>query len=143
MRRRLIFAAFAYADNDKNDYCNSVGQKLKELFTGKGDSGNIAGGDIESSEDKRAEDRKVGLPDGEDNEGDSKPADIVDYIFPVAVKVVHNEGKSAETCYSATDTGGEVAITGNVDTCGIGGSGVFTYGTKVKSYAGTVEDKAG
>ena len=108
--RRLVFLAVTDAGENKHDYRYHVGKHFENFLAGEAYAGDIAAGDVESTEDKRAENSQMGLPHGEDNQSDGQPADGIDAVFPVTVKVVHNEGKTAEACDGAADTGGGITV---------------------------------
>ena len=71
------------------------------------------------------EDAEIGLPDGEDNERDCKPAAVAEAVVrPDAVCVVHDVVETAETRYNAADDCRDIFVSADVDArrvtcCGI------------------------
>lgn len=108
--RRLVFFAVTDAGEDKHDNRYHVGEHFENFLTCEAYACDVAAGDVESTEDKGAEDGQMRLPHGEDNQSDGQPADGVDAVFPVTVKVVHDEGETAQTCDGTADAGGSVAV---------------------------------
>ena len=85
--RGLIFFAASGTCDNKNNYCYKVGEHFEKLLVRKGNSVfcKEAAGNIKSAENKGAYYAEVWLPNGENNQGNGKPALIINHIFPGAV----------------------------------------------------------
>ena len=97
--RRLIFPLASDAGDDQHHQGNHVGNHLIKLLvlhvihTG----GDVQIDDVQTAEQEGGQDAYIRSPDGEDHQGDGKPAPIAEGVVgPDAAGVVHNIVKSAQ-----------------------------------------------
>ncbi len=136
----MIFAFFTDAGDDEHDNGDDIRQHFKDGGQVHRQSGHHTGNGgsrhKEESEQGGAEDAQVRSPKSKDNKRDGEPTERLNALVCLAgAGVVDDVEQSAEGCNAGADAGGAVFIGGHIDAGGVGGGGVFTHGTQVKTGA--------
>mgnify|MGYP000143755827 FL=1 len=143
-RGRQILALAAHTDRDKDDYRNNIGSHHEQLLRAEAEVRDVVVNDHETAEEERAEDAEVGLPDGEDNERDCKPAAVAEAVVrPDAVRVVHDVVETAETRYNAADDCRDIFVSADVDASCVTSCGILADRAQLKSCARVLEEIGG
>ena len=143
-RGRQILALAAHADRDKDDYRNNIGSHHEQLLRAEAEVRDVVVNDHETAEEERAEDAEIGLPDGEDNERDCKPAAVAEAVVrPDAVRVVHDVVETAETRYNATDDCRDIFVSADVDARRVTRCGILANRAQLKPCARVLEEIGG
>ena len=143
-RGRQILALAAHADRDKDDYRNNIGSHHEQFLRAEAEVRDVVVNDHETAEEERAEDAEIGLPDGEDNERDCKPAAVAEAVVrPDAVRVVHDVVETAETRYNAADDCRDIFVSADVDARRVTCCGILADRAQLKSCARVLKEIGG
>ena len=139
--RGLVFPLVAHAGNDQNDDGDDIGEHFVQLLDGQiGSRGKEQVQDVQAAEQEGGQDAHIGTPDGENHEGDGKPAPVAEGVVgPDAAGVVHHIVQSAQTRDHTAYAGSHILILAHIDTGGIGGGGVLAHGPQVQAHPGPAE----
>ena len=89
--RRLTFTLFPHGDHQQNANGNGIGKHLEEFLRTHTETGDIVVNNEEAAENKGAQNTHVGLPYGEDHQGNGQPATVAEAIVgPDTTGVVHD-----------------------------------------------------
>lgn len=134
-------------DIDQNQDGNDIGNHLDQLdgIVWKLESQHlwkIVVQPVEHTEHISAPDDVLGLPGGEDDQRNGKPAKSLYGVRcrPSRITIVHDVIYTAESGDSGAQAGSQIFVTSDINTGSISGRGIFTYCTKVQACARPINE---